>query len=82
MDTLHTLQCTAYDYAVPAKQKASRNMCISIRLVMDHLNVKIELRRVGIVLCDDGTNCARSLGLQGFADERTFAMKDRGHTIR
>lgn len=82
MYTLHPQQRAAYDDAVSAKQESGRNMCISIRLVVDHLDVELEFRRVGIVLRDDGTNRPRCLSLQCFADERTFAMNDRGETDR
>lgn len=82
MDTLHSQQRAAYDDAVSAQQESGRDMCISIRLVMDHLNVELEFRRVGIVLRDDGTNRSRCLSLQRFADKRTFAMNDRGQTGR
>lgn len=39
MEALQAEQCAAYDHAVLSQQKASWNLSVTVRLIVNHLNV-------------------------------------------
>lgn len=56
MHLFQSLQGGPDDNAVLAKEEAGRYVGISVRFVVNHFNIVLELWRIGIVLGDYGTH--------------------------